>query len=258
MVSRAGSPSWLAMEGYTIQTDMSTGRTFACGGSFFATPDAEGTYVQDWPCTPTGEPIPTFRRGITGIAQPKQRRKQPWLLRREPAQWEPKTHRIQTLSPRRMGRRPEHVVRARQAAACAQSDRQRGFRMQPVPPTHVCQGRDKAIWRRAHPGAWAHELEQRRKDGVLLAKNRKRAVQAEKLLSERLAHEAHEAHAAAAAAAAAAEQQRAALEHTQWLSTQPVPAQFKLSDCVPGDSVRWDAPPQRIQHSGWTGLVSAA
>jgi hypothetical protein len=74
LVSRCGSPTWPAMEEFTVSTDLSTGRIFACGGAFYSSPGAEPATTRDWACTSQGAPIPAFRPGITGLAKTRARR----------------------------------------------------------------------------------------------------------------------------------------------------------------------------------------
>ena len=80
MCSRAGSPAWVGLDDYTVRTDMATGQTLACGGSYYSSPGATAGSVEDWPCAPSGEPRPAFQVGITGVASPRERRVAPsWL-----------------------------------------------------------------------------------------------------------------------------------------------------------------------------------
>jgi hypothetical protein len=53
---------------------MATGQNFACGGSYYDSPEADESFTEDWPCSPSGEPRPAFQLGITGIASPRKRR----------------------------------------------------------------------------------------------------------------------------------------------------------------------------------------
>ena len=196
MCSRAGSPAWTALENYTIRTDLASGRSYACGGSYYSGPpgaaaeSAAGT--DDWACSSTGEPTPSFRMGVTGFASPRKRRAaRSWLP--EKPMTAPGRTRAAAAGTTPRGR--DGKLQTRRVQMCSnlsrRSDRDSarsgrfqltdGARVAVLPsPAQLCWS-EKVEYRRRHPEVAAAEQEREEKDRKFAAKDRLRKLLAEQL-----------------------------------------------------------------------------